>query len=124
MTTRRGDWWCPECKFVIFASKPRCKKCGFARPPPSTRGQWSPSQLWTPGDTDERWDRAGPYSTLKGGYFGDRLPGEPADLIYPECGCHPFSCCPQRHHGPLCRCDGCRGETYTLPEMRLSDTTT
>lgn len=26
-----GDWWCPTCKFKIFASKSRCGKCGTQR---------------------------------------------------------------------------------------------
>lgn len=29
---REGDYWCPNCKMTIFASKKNCSRCGFPKP--------------------------------------------------------------------------------------------
>lgn len=87
--TRPGDWKCPTCQFMIWASKPKCLKCGF-----------------------DRLDLYGSYNYLKGGYYGEALPGEPANLIYPCCGCDGLINCPQRHHEPGCHCYTCRGKPH------------
>lgn len=102
MSKRSGDWWCPTCKFTIWGSKDRCAKCGYLKPSPP-----APS-YWTPGDEDPRWNSLGPYSILKGGYYGDALPDEPLGLIYPKCGCNHKEDCPKRHHLSDCRCYTCR----------------
>ena len=101
-----NDWWCPTCKFVIWGSKPHCYKCNYLRPP-------KPIFIyWTPGDNDPKWDAQGPYSVLKGGYYGDLLPGEPQGLKYPQCGCKHLMNCPVRHHKEGCHCYTCRGKPH------------
>jgi hypothetical protein len=31
MATRLGDWFCPTCQFIIYASKDKCRKCEYRR---------------------------------------------------------------------------------------------
>ena len=49
---------------------------------------------------------------MKGGYHGKRLPHEPADLMYPNCGCSGKKNCPKRHHQDGCRCYTCRNKSH------------
>jgi len=70
------------------------------------------SNYWKPGDNDSKWNIRGPYSIIKGGYYGDPLPDEPAGLIYPDCGCTHLQYCPKRHHKLDCRCYTCRFKTH------------
>lgn len=97
--SRKGDWWCPTCKFTIWASKAKCMKCGYNKPK---------KEYWTPGNTDHKWDKFGPYNYMKGGYYGEKLDDEPDDLKYPNCGCKSYEYCPKRHHKDTCRCYTCR----------------
>lgn len=97
--SRKGDWWCPTCKFTIWASKAKCMKCGYNKPK---------KEYWTPGNTDHKWDKFGPYNYMKGGYYGEKLDDEPDDLKYPNCGCKSDEYCPKRHHKDTCRCYTCR----------------
>jgi len=36
---KAGDWDCPECKFVNFASREQCMKCGTEKPQGGGRGR-------------------------------------------------------------------------------------
>lgn len=91
---KKDDWFCPTCEFTIWGSKPKCLKCGYDKP----------KNYWVQGDSDPRWERCGPYSILKGGYYGDRLTNEPENLTYPNCGCKEPENCPKRHHLAGCCC--------------------
>lgn len=106
-----GDWWCPTCKFTIWGSKAKCLKCGY--PKPQIEKVSKPKIVyWQEGDNDTKWDRFGPFSCLKGGYYGKKLTEEPEGLKYPECGCNHLSHCPERHHLNGCHCYTCRGKTH------------
>lgn len=118
---KKGDWWCPTCKFIIWESKPKCLKCGYVKPIKSKIDTTQSTNVilqtptlsyWTSGDADPKWNRWGPYSYLKGGHYGQLLPGEPPDLKYPNCGCDHLMNCPKRHHNTNCRCYTCRGKTH------------
>ncbi|CAH6421639.1 RING finger type zinc finger protein [uncultured virus] len=32
MNRRKGDWNCPQCNYLIFASKNKCSKCNISKP--------------------------------------------------------------------------------------------
>ncbi len=107
---RSGDWVCPQCNFVIWASKLKCLKCGSPKPvviSDATRYNIKPKEILK---LDP--DRYGPYSYAKGGYYGEPLSGEPEGLKYPKCGCSHLENCPKRHHVFGCRCYTCRGKTH------------
>ena len=116
---KKDDWWCPTCQFTIWGSKPKCLKCGYEKPkkvtkvePPKFSNPPKSEEYWTPGNTDPKYDRFGPYSNYKGGYYGDRIEGEPEGLIYPNCGCDHLEYCPKRHHQEGCNCYTCRGKPH------------
>ena len=118
MNNRKGDWWCPTCQFTIWESKAKCLKCGYAKPDSFNEKKINMtvektiSSYWKPGDNDPKWDRHGPYSILKGGYYGEALPDEPSNLKHPDCGCGHLEWCPKRHHRDNCRCYTCRYKTH------------
>src|SRR5437868_6950937 len=112
--SRRDDWWCPTCQFRVFGSKPACLKCGYQKPKPAASthivNAYSRPAPHPPIVIDR--ERFGPYSYLKGGYYGARLEGEPEGLRYPHCGCQGYDNCPERHHDQGCGCYTCRGKTH------------
>ncbi len=113
MEERKGDWWCPTCKFTIWASKPKCLKCGHKRPKINkTYIQSKKVDCWTSESTDLKWDKYGAYNYLKGGYYGKKLDDEPDNLEYPNCGCNAKQNCPKRHHKDTCGCYTCRGKPH------------
>lgn len=85
---------------------------GFGRGTQSVSTPIHTQHYWKPGDTDPKWDLNGPYSILKGGYYGEMIPNEPVGLKYPECGCVHKQYCPKRHHYNDCRCYTCRCKTH------------
>lgn len=101
----QGDWWCPTCEFTIWGSKSKCSRCGHAKPAKSMENMEDVLEISPSTDTH------GPYSTSKGGYYGDPIPGEPLGLTYPNCGCTHLEWCPKRHHKVGCQCYTCRYKT-------------
>lgn len=111
---KKDDWWCPTCQFTIWGSKPKCLKCGYEKPKKETKMEINSTksrEYWTPGNTDPKYDEFGPYSILKGGYYGECIEGEPENLRYPNCDCNHLENCPKRHHREDCSCYTCRGQT-------------
>jgi hypothetical protein len=108
---RKGDWWCPTCEFTIWGSKSKCSKCGYEKPAVVTAQKREEVAHWKSGDDNPEWNRFGPYSTMKGGYYGNLVPGEPEGLKYPRCGCDHLQHCPKRHHTEGCNCYTCRCKT-------------
>jgi hypothetical protein len=117
---RKGDWWCTTCKFTIWASKPQCYKCGMLRPEHSLKIEKKLMPIvikqerdnWESFPEDPKWNTHGPYSSLKGGYYGKAISGEPEGMIYPACGCDHLSNCPKRHHQSNCTCYTCRYKSH------------
>ena len=114
MNGNKNDWWCDTCKFKVFGSKLKCLKCGTSRPAKVSKPVElkPPPEYWKPGDDDPKWNERGPYSSLKGGLYGERLEGEPEGLQYPKCGCDHLQHCPKRHHEVKCNCYTCRGKAH------------
>lgn len=49
---RKGDWWCPNCKFLLYAFKHKCSKCGASRPLPDGLNPPPPRITHLKGDWD------------------------------------------------------------------------